>query len=272
MDVDLSAGFKGRRIPLRAFEEENAMVGPRLKDHIVICGWSEATRLIVEQLHSEDVAQLQHIVIIDDKVEQCPINDPYVYFVHGDPTEDEALERACVSEASTAIILADWSLPNPGLRDSKTALVTLAIESMNREVYTCAELMKAESKRHLERAGVDEPICVADISQRMLVMAALNHGLSRLFDDILTFNRGSEIYCTPVPKALIGSEFRRLVALLNDEMDLIVMAVRRGNDVFTNPRGTFVLEDGDNLFLLAESYPHGIEDFGPGQTSEAAQE
>ena len=50
------------------------------------------------------------------------------------------------------------------------------------------------------------------------------------------------------------------------------MAVRRGNDVFTNPRGTFLLEDGDNLFLLAESYPHGIEDFGSGQTSGAAQE
>jgi len=56
---------------------------------------------------------------------------------------------------------------------------------MNKAVYTCAELMKPESKRHLVRAGVDEPICVSALSsERMLVMAALNHGVSRLFEEL----------------------------------------------------------------------------------------
>jgi voltage-gated potassium channel len=238
-----------------------------LRDHIVICGWSETTEAIVNQLHSEDVAEQRHVVIIDNKITECPIDDPYVYFVHGDPTEDETLLRACVPTAGTAIILADWSLPDASLRDSKTALVTLAIESMNRDVYTCAEVMRSESKRHLERADVDEPICVADLSQRMLVMAALNHGLSRLFDDILTFNRGSEIYCTPLPSAYDGLTFRRLVADLSSQHGLIVMGLRRGDDIHTNPPGRFTLEPGDALFLLAESYPEDIEDFAPAPAS-----
>jgi len=250
------------------------MSKPRLKDHIVICGWSDATRIVVEQLHSEDVEELQHIVIIDEKITQCPIDDPFVSFIHGDPTEDETLERACVRTARTAIILTDWSLPDPSLRDSKTALITLAIESMNSEVYTCAELMKAESKRHLERAGVDEPICVSDMSQRMLVMAALNHGLSRLFDDLLTFDEGSEIYSTPVPKAYVGTGFRELVSDLATDKEIIVMAVKRADDLYTNPPGRFILQAGDRLYLLAEEYPQWIEDYesqkGRGQESEIA--
>ena len=241
--------------------KEKVMSKPRLKDHILICGWSDATRIVVEQLHSEDVEELQHIVIIDEKITHCPVDDPFVSFINGDPTEDETLERAGVSDARTAIILTDWSLPDPSLRDSKTALVTLAVESMNSEVYTCAELMKAESKRHLERAGVDEPICVSDMSQRMLVMAALNHGLSRLFDDLLTFNEGSEIYCTPVPNAYVGNGFRELVSDLSAEKEIIVMAVKRGDDLFTNPGGHFVLEEGDRLYLLAEEYPHWIQEY-----------
>lgn len=238
---------------------------PRLKDHIVICGWSDATRVVVEQLHSDDLATLQHIVIIDDKITQCPIDDPFVSFIHGDPTESETLERASIQDARTAIILTDWSLPDPSLRDSKTALITLAIKSMNSKVYACAELMRAESKRHLERAGVDEPICISEISQRMLVMAALNHGLSRLFDDLLTFNEGSEIYCTPAPTAFIGMPFRKLVSDLSLNKAVIVMAIKRDKRIFTNPPGEFPVEKGDHLYLLAESYPQWIKEYTPAE-------
>ena len=235
----------------------------RLKDHIIIVGWSETTKLIVEQLHSEDVGEQKHIVIVDDKVTQCPVDDPYVYFVHGDPTENETLERAGVPTAGTAIILTDWSLPDASLRDSRTALITLAIESMNKDVYTCAEVMRAESKCHLQRADVDEPICIADLSQRMLVMAALNHGLSRLFDDVLTFGQGSEIYGVPVPKAYVGGEFRALVSDLSESKQIIPMGVRRGDDIHTNPQGSFQLEKGDLVFVLAEDYPEGLDDLHP---------
>lgn len=236
---------------------------PRLKDHIVICGWSEATRTIVQQLHSEDVEEIKHIVIIDQKISQCPLDDPFVSFIQGDPTEDRTLERACVKDAKTAIIMTDWSLPDPSLRDSKTALITLAIETMNKDVYTCAELMKPESKRHLVRAGVDEPICVSALSERMLVMAALNHGVSRLFEELLTFNDGSEIYCVPLPPACIGCSFRALVTDLSVERESILMSVKRGKDLYTNPSGEFLLEEGDRLYLLAEAYPRWIGSYTP---------
>ena len=258
----------------------------RLSNHIIICGWSEMVRDVISQLHAEEVANPRHVVIIDDRLEVCPVDDPFVYFVKGDPTQTATLEHANLGEASAAIILADWSLPDPTLRDSKTALITLAIESTNSAVYSCAEVMNTESKRHLERAGVDEPICVSDLSEKMLLQAALNHGISRFFDDVLTFGEGSEIYKTAVPQPLIGKTFREAVKQLSDRFGVILMSVEREESraaatspaarggeaapnaashgllpkqspgrlqIHTNPQNEFALQDGDMLFVLAEA-------------------
>ncbi len=132
-----------------------------MQGHIVICGWSETARGVIEQLHSEDGDPRRQIVLIDPHMDHCPLDDPYVYFIKGDPTLDETLRRAELKQAETAIILTDWSIADPGLRDAKTTLITLAIESHHRDVYTVVELMRSENRHHLERADVDEPICVA---------------------------------------------------------------------------------------------------------------
>ena len=68
---------------------------------------------------------------------------------------------------------------------------------------------------------------MSDLSKRLLVHAAMNHGLSRFFTEVLSFNEGSEIYKIPVPNALIGVPFRTAVRLVSDLFETIVMAVER---------------------------------------------
>ncbi|MCA9267196.1 MAG: TrkA family potassium uptake protein [Planctomycetales bacterium] len=232
-----------------------------MQGHIVICGWSETARGVIEQLHSDDGDPRRQIVLIDPHLDHCPIDDPYVYYIKGDATLDETLRRADVATAETAIVLTDWSLADPGLRDAKTTLITLAIENHNRDVYTVVELMRSENRRHLERVDVDEPICVSDLSQRLLVHAALNHGLSRFFASILEFGEGSEIYKAKAPAALVGKTFRQAVALVSDQFEGIVLAVDRGGEIHCNPQGSFTLAAGDELFLLSEEFPHALVDY-----------
>ena len=232
-----------------------------MQGHIVICGWSETARGVIEQLHSEDGDPRRQIVLIDPHMDHCPLDDPYVYFIKGDPTLDETLRRAELKQAETAIILTDWSIADPGLRDAKTTLITLAIESHHRDVYTVVELMRSENRHHLERADVDEPICVSDLSQRLLVHAALNHGLSRFFSDVLEFGHGSEIYKVDVPAPLIGKTFRQAVSLISDKFQGIPLAVDRGGEIRCNPQNEFVLADGDKVFLLSEVFPQPLVDY-----------
>ena len=232
-----------------------------MQGHIVICGWSETARGVIQQLHSEHGDPRRQIVLIDPHLDHCPLDDPYVYFIKGDPTLDETLERAELKQAETAIVLADWKIADLGLRDAKSTLTTLAIEDHHGEVYTVVELMRSENQHHLERANVDEPICVADLSQRLLVHAALNHGLSKFFSDVLHFGEGSEIYKCPLPSALDGQSFREIVNVASDKFQAIVVAVDREGEIHCNPQGEFRCVSGDNLFVLSEEFPEALVNY-----------
>lgn len=238
------------------------MSNVNLSDHIIICGWSETAEGIIEQLHGEGGDQRRQVVLIDPVLDSCPVDDPYVYFVKGDPTSDKTLERAHLKTACTAVVLADWSIADAGLRDAKSTLITLAIENHNRDVYSVVELMRSENRCHLTRANVDEAVCVADLSQRLLLHAALDHGLSRLFAELLAFDVGSEIYKVPAPPPLIGKTFRQLVQTISDDYQAILMAVERKQEIFCNPTQQFIIEPSDELFVIAKSYPHKLADFG----------
>ncbi len=238
-----------------------------LQRHIIICGWSENAAGIIRQIHSEDVGERRQVVLIDPRFEHSPIDDPYVYFIQGDPASDQILARACLETADTAIVLADWSLTDAGLRDAKSTLITLAIESYNPDVYTVVELMRRENRQHLERARVDEPICVSDLSQRLLVHAALNHGLSALFSDILSYGDGSEAYKIHVPPGLVGKTFREAVRIVSDEFQAIVIAVEVDGDIQCNPKEQIVLRAEHQLFVLAEEQPGELARFDSSQPS-----
>ncbi len=241
-----------------------------LKGHIVVCGWSDTAKGVIEQIRSDSVGRRRHVVLIDPALDASPVDDPFLYFVKGDPTEYATLQRAYLGSAETALILTDWSLSDPGLRDSKTALITLAIESFAPQVYTVAELMRAESRRHLERANVDEPICVSEMSQRLLVHAAMNHGLSRFFTEVLSYDEGCEIYKVPSPEMLTGMSYREAVRLISDRFEAILLAVEREHEIYCNPQGDFDLSPGDWLFVLAVDHPRELERFG--ETSPAGDD
>lgn len=226
-----------------------------LADHVIICGWSTTAEGIIRELHAEDVAERRQVVLIDETLDASPVDDPFVYFVKGDPTTDETLERAFVGTATTAVVLADWMISDLSLRDAKTTLITMAIEHLNGDVYTVVEMMRPENRRHLERADVDEAICVTDLSKRLLVHAAMNHGLSRFFGEILAFNEGSEIYKISLPPAFEMMPFRKAVQLASDRFETILMGLERDTEIVCNPVGEYLLTAGDNLFVLSEDTP-----------------
>jgi voltage-gated potassium channel len=230
----------------------------KLTNHVIICGWSTTAEGIIRELHAEDVDERRQVVLIDQTLDASPVDDPFVYFVKGDPTNDETLERAFVKTATTAVVLADWTISDLSLRDAKTTLITMAIEHLNGDVYTVVEMMRPENRRHLERADVDEAICITDLSKRLLVHAAMNHGLSRFFAEILSFNEGSEIYKISLPPAFDKMPFREAVRLASDRFETIIMGLERDHEIICNPVGEYLLTADDSLFVLSEDTPVGL--------------
>ncbi len=230
----------------------------RLKNHVVICGWHYTAKSIVEQLTSREHKPRRKIVVVDEQVEDLRLLDPDIDYVRGDPTVQESLELARADRADVAIIPLDSSF-SEDLQDSRITLATMAVKGMNPDIYTCVELLHPANRSHIQRTDADEVVCIGDFSQTLLSLSAVAHGLSRLFEDILTFNKGNEIHQVDLPSTLAGQTFRWLLGRMNEKLGCVLLAVRRAEHVHTNPQGEFKLAEGDRLFVLAEKPPTGLE-------------
>ncbi len=255
------------------------------KNHIIICGWNMQGKNIIKQLLSPDIAEKRPIVILA-QMEKRPLEDERVDFISGDPTKEEDLKRAGIMKADTAIVLTEmWQNDKLDINpDAKAVLITLAIETLRPDVYTCVQLLNSEYKKHLERANVDEYICLDRLSGNLLVASALNHGLSGILGELLEFSSGSEFYKKLVPNALVGAKFREVAKSLHDaHMTVIAVETKisvpcldaEGQPMFDkhgkpkeclkerlviNPQeydypGDYTIKSGDQLFLLSIDEP-----------------
>lgn len=232
----------------------------KFKNHIIVCGWASNTPKILDELTSRDVKTKRKIVVLAD-LEKNPLKREDIGFIRGDPTKDEDLIKAGIMTANTAIITLDRKSDNP---DAKAILTALAVESLNRDVYSCVELENPENEKHLIHANVDEIVCFGRLSQHLIVHSSLNPGLSRLFSELVTHNVGHEFYKLRVPKRFVGESFPTAVKRLIDEEGIILTAVERKTtdrqgrlkiDIIVNPGRDFVLEDKDNMFVIAKEEP-----------------
>ena len=69
------------------------------KDHIIVCGWNSTARDLIDELKGDDYPQ--KVVVLAD-LDKNPAGSG-VYFVRGDATNAEDLERAGIADASAAL-------------------------------------------------------------------------------------------------------------------------------------------------------------------------
>jgi len=227
-----------------------------LRDHVVICGWNPGARTILGELaHAANGRDL--VVVADLEEDPTEAYGKTVHFVRGDCTDEEVLQRAAISKAHTAIVLADTSGGRAfDQADARTILTVLTVETLNRDVYTCAELVYPKNRLHLERVHVDEVVVSGEYGGKILAHSALYHGISRVLSELLaTTEESSEFYRVGVPAEIRGQDFEIALDYFRREHRAIVVAVIRGAQTFVNPEVGFKLEEGDDLAIIALDEP-----------------
>jgi voltage-gated potassium channel len=231
----------------------------KFERHILICGWVNRARDILDQLFAPDLKKHSPVVIVDQNIEESPMDHPLLMVIKGDPTETAVLEQVNAHKAKSAIILADREDGDPNAADARNLLIVLAIETLQPEIYSCVEVLNPDNKKHFERAGVDEVISVAEISNHLVVQAALNPGVSKLVSEMLTFGKGEEIYEKPVPPAFVGKSFADLATVLMRDRAMVLIGVRSDVGLVTSQRSRWQFKDGDMVFVLSEDEPEDLE-------------
>ena len=243
--------------------------------HTIICGWNFQGERIVKELLVASEKRHQEIVILDNS-DQRPLKDERVEFVSGDPTQDVDLIRAGVERAKSIIVLSDFT-KGTNEADAEALMIVLAVESLNRKVHTCVQIMNSSNRIHMERAHADEIICLDQVGGSLVVASALNHGVSCIVAELLSFNTGSEFYRydLSLSNRLAGKEFTEAVQVLaqqriillavetdySEELlkqlstDVVYKLPEENRAIIVNPQSRYEIRQGDALFVIAESEP-----------------
>jgi voltage-gated potassium channel len=215
------------------------------KEHIVVCGWNSTARDLIDELRGDDYPQ--KVVVLAD-LDKNPAGAG-VYFVRGDATNAEDLERAGIGDASAAII---FPVDGSDEADMHSILAIMAIESIAPQVRTVAEVNNPRHEPHFYRAEVDELLVTSKVASHLLARSALYPGLSGIVTDIVSGGEGSELYRITLPDDYIGQSIDSVSQLLRRDHKATLLSVNRGGRAYINPPSDFVLQPGDDAVVVAE--------------------
>jgi voltage-gated potassium channel len=165
------------------------------KNHYVIVGWSsKAKHTINEILEIDEQAK----ILVIDLVKTAPMEqDNNLYYIQGDPTEKQTLEKANVIEANAVLIFTRDRELNAVAADGQSLLIVSAIESyaveMKKEIYTIVEILKEKHIANFEHANVDEFIVADEALSDLMAKAAVDKGSSKLIMELLSRRSGVDI-------------------------------------------------------------------------------
>jgi len=227
-------------------KEGQGMGAAGYRDHIVVCGWNTTARDLIEELRGDEFTTK---VVVLTEAERNPAGDG-VYFVRGDITSTDDLERCGIREASAAIV---FPSDRSNEADMRSILTVMAIEAIAPDVRTVVEVNNPAHVDHFRRADADEILVTSRLASRLLARSALYPGLSELVTDIVSGGEGSELYRVSLPEDYIGLSIDELSTKLRGDHHATLLAVTRGGRSLTNPPTDFRLAAGDDAVVVAES-------------------
>jgi voltage-gated potassium channel len=231
----------------------------RLKDHIVICGWSSKGNEIINEIRGRQDKEAERHFVVLAPLKENPTADERTTFISGDPANADDLGRANITAAATAIILADNSYPGIDVEemDSKTLMVVLAVEAVAPQCYTCVEIIHSANRPHCLRTKADELLISGKLTGALLAHSAATHGLSKVIDELVSYPGGNEFYWTDVTPALAGKQFHDALSYLKRNYEAVPVAVKvpGHKQFFVNPPSDYELKLGDSMLVIAEEQP-----------------
>ncbi len=249
-----------RRNTLQTFDMEN---------HLVLCNWSPRGLDWIREVHSKFVQEKRPVVVIHDNTEEVDLpdkaDDPAfndVYIVKGDCTNEVILRRARVPRAHSVVVLTDTREGKHA--DGKSILTCIAIRHICRgekQPNIASECLVPGNRHHLKQAGADEIISSNDLGLRLLARTALFHGMTRVYQELLSVGRdANEMYLLPAPAELVGKDFIEIAGMFlryrGDKRSCLLLGFQRGDEMMLNPIGGEAgpLRADDELIILSRVY------------------
>lgn len=254
------------------------------KESILVIGWSSHSETLIEDFFnafSDGMPECGITVFTEQSIEANRIHEytkKGVTFLSGNCLEKSILDRIDAQSSRSIIIMADESAKDP---DAKTALVALELRSLFRKKHLaddarpriCAEVLDSTRIDLVRDAGADAIVCHQNFGLALLAQAAFSDKLLDVYQTLVGCNRNNcEIYLlssthnghSDIPSTTWKNRFHgrtfheassEIHGMSEARNPMILMGIRRGNQVLLAPKDHVQLEDGDDLIILAWKLP-----------------
>ncbi|MED4165039.1 ion channel [Halalkalibacterium halodurans] len=155
-------------------KEDNSMVYQG-KNHVVMITWSEKAKLSIMEILNEK--KTTKIVVIDERTD-VSIDDANVYYVQGDPSKVDILEKANVLQAKTVCLFASDYPVDATAEDGKVLLIASTIKQMakmkNTDPYIVCEILDEDHINNGHAVWVDDYILSHKPFSKLMATTALS--------------------------------------------------------------------------------------------------
>lgn len=220
-------------------------VGYKGSDHMIIIGWNEKSRTIIQNL-----MKTESIILIDETLESHPIKADNVHFIKGRANKDETLWKARISTAKIVMITSDQNLDELQA-DMHTILTLLAIKGLNPDIRCIAEIQTSEQVNNARRAGADELIPANALTSAVLMNTISSVDAVSPLLDLLAELKSNHLAYIQVESFLHGKDFQVASSLLLKENNVILIGIKRGDDLIVNPPKNLSIKKEDQLLAIS---------------------
>ncbi|NMH68546.1 potassium channel family protein [Bacillus sp. RO3] len=217
------------------------------KEHVIIVGWNERTREVINQLTS--LQSHCDIILIDETLQKNPYNHHHIHFVRGTPFRDATLKKVNLHEASIAIITADQN-KDEVTSDMNSILTLLAIKGNHPDLYTVVEILQKDQVANAKRAGADEVIQTNMQTSYVMMNSIISQGMSKTILKLLNHLKGNNLKLIPVSEEHINESFHTLSGTLLKD-NVILLGIKKGENTTVNPPLMTIVEESDELLVIS---------------------
>jgi len=216
----------------RKIKEVRGLEEIKLKDHLIICGWSYTGEQMLT-FFQKDKEKTGPIVLINQLSEDA-INDILNHFadlkvkyVRGDFTKESILNRANVGQSRVVIIIPDSSSGLSMPSDERTILATLTIKAINPKIKVYAHLLDRENLSHIKKAKVDDVLISDAYNGYLMAAQVLSPGVPQTIELLLSENSPFIFQRMEIPSNLAGVPYGQLKHEIEKDKDTICIGLGR---------------------------------------------
>lgn len=211
----------------------------KLDRHIIICG---AGRVGSNVAHIFKDERIKCVLIEEDPDKVKEIEQEGFLVINGNAVEDEVLLKAGLKRASGIICALH--------EDAYNLFITLTARAHNPNIKIVSRAERNESTEKLLNAGADKIISPAQMGGFQMALAMIKDDEKK--SETGLFSRHPHLQMKEImvtsSSSLVGKEIKKAFDQFSKRVS--VVAIIRGMNVITNPKGREKIKSGDTLFVF----------------------